>query len=625
MPCTFRIALVSLAVLGNAVSVFGASAPTPAELDGTMPLSDIKPGMKGEWRTTIQGTAIQTFSLEVLGVMQNFIGPQHAVILCQATDPSQIENGPVAGMSGSPVYIDGKLVGAYAYGWTFPKDQAIIGVTPIADMLDVLHQPVAPVLPGRPGLMPSLASTDDTKIVATDAQPASGLQPASGPGQLGDWRVTLGADRLGGRDLGSLLTPLPTPLMVSGVSPRTLAAFKDVLAKRGLQLMDAPGGSTTDGGPPASSLQPGSPMGVVLLDGDFSIYGVGTLTWRQGDKVLAFGHPMFQYGSVDMPLSTAEIVAIFRSYEHSTKLANIGPIVGTISQDRLTAIAGTIGPKPQMIAFSSHVTAADGATHTFTGNLWQNRDFAPSIGAMGLMQSLDSTQQSAQEQTYNIETTVDLDGFPPLKLSQVASGAGAPDEASMDFMDTLDQLMSNPFETPRIHAISFDIKLRDTRLTSSLESVRVDSGQLRAGENLSVTVTLANYRDKSVEQTLEIPIPEFAAGETLTLFLGDAPATEALDRGSARRDFTSLADVVNYLRKGRSRGALYVKLLQSETGLRVSGSSLPGLPPSVEQLYLSPKNVSPGNLTTQTTLWETSIPVPGEFNGHFTMPLHVLP
>lgn len=600
-----------------------------AATDETMPLSDIKPGMKGEWRTTIQGTAIQTFSLEVLGVMQNFIGPQHAVILCQATDPSQIENGPVAGMSGSPVYIDGKLVGAYAYGWTFPKDQAIIGVTPIADMLDVLNQPTAPALPGRPHLSPGLASVNNDSqnnvAAASTTPPDSGLQPASGPGQLGDWRVTLGAENLNGRDLGSLLTPLPTPLMVSGISPRTLAAFKDVLAKRGLSLMDGPGGSATDGGPPASSLQPGSPMGVVLLDGDFSIYGVGTLTWRDGDKILAFGHPMFQAGSVDMPLATAEIVAIFRSYEHSTKLANIGPIVGTISQDRLTAIAGSIGPKPPMIAFTAHVTAADGGTHTFSGNLWQNRDYAPAIGAMGLMQSLDSTLQKSQEQTYSIDTTIDLAGFPPIQLAQIASGPDGEDEVSMDFMDTLDRLMSNPFESPQIKALNFDIKLRDAWQTSSLESVRVNSGQLRAGEKLSVTITLANYRDKSVEQTLEIPIPESAAGETLTLFLGDASSTEALDRGAVRRDFTSLADIVNYVRKDRSRGALYVKLLESQTGLRVSGSSLPGLPPSVEQLYLSPKNVSPGNLTTQATLWETNIPVPGEFNGHFTMPLHVLP
>jgi len=608
--------------------LLAATSGHAATTDGTMPLSDIKPGMKGEWRTTISGTAIQTFSLEVLGVMQNFVGPQHAVILCQATDPSQIENGPVAGMSGSPVYIDGKLIGAYAYGWTFPKDQAIIGVTPIADMLDVLKQPTAPVLPGRPHLSPSLASVNDSSsnVVTTSATaPDSGLQPASGPGQLSDWRVTLGADRLAGRDLGSMLTPLPTPLMVSGISPKVLSTFRDVLAKRGLQLMDGPGGGTSDGGPPASSLQPGSPMGVVLLDGDFSIYGVGTLTWRDGDKILAFGHPMFQYGSVDMPLSTAEIVAIFRSYEHSTKLANIGPIVGTISQDRLTAIAGTIGPKPPMIAFSARVATAEGTTHTFSGNLWQNRDYSPAIGAMGLNQALAGTMEEAHVQTYSVDTTIDLEGFPPIKLSQVASGDGGADEVSMDFMETMDQLMSNQFETPHIRSLNFDIKLHDAWQTSSLESVRVNSGQLRAGEKLSVTITLANYRDKSVEQTLEIPIPESAAGSTLTLFLGDGSSTETLDRGGTRRDFTSLADVVNYVRKGRSRGALYVKLLQSQTGLRVSGSSLLGLPPSVEQLYLSPKNVSPGNLTTQITLWETSIPVPGEFNGHFTMPLRVLP
>jgi hypothetical protein len=195
----------------------------------------------------------------------------------------------------------------------------------------------------------------------------------------------------------------------------------------------------------------------------------------------------------------------------------------------------------------------------------------------------------------------------------------------MDFMDQYDQLMGNPFETPHVRSVDFEVKLHDAWLMSAIEAVRVDSGPPRAGEKYGVTITLSNYRNAPTEQKVLIPIPESAAGENLTLFIGDAGAAEALDRGSSRRDFTSLGDVVGYLRQSRSRGAVYVKLLRSQTGLRVEGSSLPGLPPSVEALYNSPKNITPGNITTQVTLWETSIPVPGEFNGRFTLPVKVLP
>jgi len=601
-----------------------ADISPPAPIDGTLPVADLKPGMKGEWRTSIQGTTVQSFPLEVLGVMQNFSGPQRSIIICQALDPAQMQNGPVAGMSGSPVYIDGKLVGAYAYGFTYSKDQAIIGVTPIADMMEVLSQPNATPLPGRPSPRVVPLSLNGGKAAEQpDAKTTASL--SSLPGDSSDWHVTLGADRLAGRDIGSLMKALPTPLMVSGVSARTLAAFKDVFAKRGVELMAVPGGSAPNGGPPASTLEPGSPMAAVLLSGDFSISGVGTLTWRQGDRIVAFGHPMFDYGAVDLPLATADVVTVVRSYDRSFKLANVGPIVGTISQDRLTGIAGTIGPKPAMTSFKAHVTGLDGTQRTFQGDLWQNRELSPAIGAMGLLESLNTTEQTTQEQTFYINATLDIDGFPPLKLSQVVSGPDGANEAADTFLQQYDQLMNNDFEAPHVRALDFDIKFRDSWLMSSLETVRVDSGPARVGEKLGVTFTLSNYRNAPTEQKLEVPIPQSAAGETLTLFIGDAVAAETLDRGASRRDFTSLADIVNYLRQGRNHGAIYVKLLRSQTGLRVEGDSLPGLPPSVEALYLSPKNVSPGNITTQTTLWETSIPVPGEFTGRFTMPVKVLP
>jgi hypothetical protein len=363
----------------------------------------------------------------------------------------------------------------------------------------------------------------------------------------------------------------------------------------------------------------------MLMTGDFTLSGVGTLTWRDGDRVLAFGHPMFGLGPVAMPLATASIVAVVRALDQSFKLANTGPVVGTIAQDRLTGIGGTLARKPAMTAFHTRVTAPDGKTREFKGEMWENRDYSPMIGAIALLESLTATLQAQEEQTFYVTSTLDLAGYPPLKLTQVASGLDGAVEVAMSFMRQLDTLWSNPFETPQIRAMDFDIKLRDVWLTSTLESVRVDSGEAKAGGTLRVTLTLANYLNASTEQTVEVPIPTSAAGETLTLFLGDASATDELDRGLARGDFTNLGDIVNFLGRQRSQGALYVKLLRTTPGLRVEGASLPALPPSVEALYRSPKNIAPGSALDRATLWETSIPVPGEYTGRYTLPVPVRP
>ncbi|MGA2052341.1 MAG: SpoIVB peptidase S55 domain-containing protein [Opitutales bacterium] len=614
-----RLWRATLLVMAWAAVTRAAAAALPPD---TMPLSEVKPGMKGEWRTVVSGTTVQSYQLEVVGVMQNFTGPRRSIIICEALDPEQMENGPVAGMSGSPVYIDGKLVGAYAYGFPFSKNQALIGVTPIQDMMEVLDAPAATPLPGRPG-PPRFADAGGTSADAGESSIAEA--PVAASAGVGEWHLTEGSERLGNADALESLRPLPTPLLASGISARTLAVFKDEFAKRGLEVMQAPGGAVAGGGPDADQLEAGSAIGVMLMTGDFTMSGVGTLTWRDGDRLLAFGHPMFGFGPVDMPLATASVVTVVRALDQSFKLANTGPVVGTISQDRLTGIGGTLAQKPPMTAFHAQVTAPDGKTREFQGEMWQNRDYTPVIGAMALMESLGSTLQAQQEQTFFVTTTLDIDGYPPVKLEQVGSGLDGATEVAMGFMQLYDTLLNNPFEFPHVRSVNFDIRLRDAWLTSTLEGIRVESGPARAGGTLRVTLTISNYLNVPTEHTLEIPIPDTAAGETLTLFLGDASATDALERGQDRGDFTSLADVVNNLRQQHSRGALYVKLLRAAPGLHVDGADLPALPPSIEALYRSPKNVTPSSPMDQTAIWETSIPMPGEYNGRFTLPVEVKP
>ena len=255
-----------------------------------LPLSEIKAGMRGEWHTVVSGTRIDSFPMEVVGIVENFIGPQRPVIICKALDATNILTGPVAGMSGSPVFIDGKLIGAYAYGFLWPKEQSLFGVTPIEDMLEV-ESNYPPVFKhaGTNGLTRAEAGADP-QWLATPASAAS-LPPLA--------------------TLQSAMKPLPTPLFVSGVSERTLRKFAPQLAGLGLEVMQAPSGRASHN--IDNDLKPGTPVAGVLMSGDFHFAGTGTVTWRKGNRILAFGHPFLQSGPAEMPMASAEILTVVQS------------------------------------------------------------------------------------------------------------------------------------------------------------------------------------------------------------------------------------------------------------------------------------------------------------------------
>ncbi|MGH8024029.1 MAG: hypothetical protein ACRED1_10635, partial [Limisphaerales bacterium] len=344
-----------------------------------MPLADVKPGMKGHWRTVVSGTRIDSFPMEVVGVADNFIGPGRPVIICEGLDATNKLTGPVAGMSGSPVYVDGKLLGAYAYGFVFPHDQDLFGVTPIGQMLEVEKYPPA----SNPWGSEPMAEAAGAGSAQWMAAPAAGLNVPP-----------LAA-------MQSVMKPLPTPLFVSGVSQHTLRMFEPELNKLGLQVMQAPSGSA---GPMTNTdLEPGAAVSGVLMSGDFDFAGTGTVTWRHGNRILAFGHPFMQSGPTEMPMATAQILTVVSSFEESFKLLNIGRVVGTIYQDRLTAIAGEIGRMPRTTHVEIHLTSPSGAARVYQGDMFQNQLFSPVLTAIALEEALSETMESEEKQTIYLE------------------------------------------------------------------------------------------------------------------------------------------------------------------------------------------------------------------------------
>ena len=580
------------------------SAKHSAETE-IMPLSEIEPGMKGVWKTVLSGTTIESFQLEVLGIARNFVGPQRALIICQALDSRLKSMGPVEGMSGSPVYIENRLVGAYAYGNTWAKEQAIIGVTPIEQMLEVLQD-----YPLR----------TETVEVAPKSNGESTWPGRFSEFENGDaWQVSESDGRLRSEEIDLLLRPLPTPLLASGFSERTLKLFQPKFEELGLKILQAPSGSVEDG--TKLDLEPGSPVAAVLMSGDFNIAATGTVTYRNGDTLLAFGHPFFQMGEAQLPMAGAEIITVVQTLPSSFKLSNTGPLVGSIFQDRLTAVAGQIGKVPPMLQVSINTKAPNGRVREFSGNLVEHQMLTPIFASAALMQSLFATMESSEEQTFFVDGTVNLEKRSPIEFRNVASGPSGAAELSMGFLEHLTRLYNNPFGVPRVSSIEFSIEFRNEWLISSLKAVQVENRRVKAGGEIGMSLTLYNYQDESTRHRLSIPVPKgLKSGQQLTVLVADAAEAERVN-GMRQPLVTSLDEIINQWRGTLSKQAVYVKLLQESAGLSFEGERMFDLPPSVRSLYTSPGNNIARQTLNEVTLWETQIPVEGEFRGSYRIPV----
>lgn len=562
-----------------------------------MPLADVKPGMLGEWHTVVRGTRIDSFPMRVVGVADNFIGPGRPVIVCEGLDATNKLTGPVAGMSGSPVYVDGKLLGAYAYGFVFPHDQDLFGVTPIEQMLEVEKYP------------PSSDPWGNDQMA--DAAPAGTPQWLAAPAD-GVNVPSLSA-------MQSLMKPLPTPLFVSGVSQHTLRMFQAELGRLGLAVMQAPSGSA--GSRANVDLEPGAAVSGVLMSGDFDFAGTGTVTWRDGNRILAFGHPFLQSGPTEMPMATAEILTVVSSFEESFKLLNVGRVVGTIYQDRLTAIAGEVGRMPRTTHVEIDLTSPAGSRRVYRGDMFQNQLISPVLTAIALEEALFETMESEEKQTIYLETDMEIEGHGTVRLTDAATEEDGPSLLAMQQLGLYGELLSNPCEFPHVRSLIFHVRLANGFDWSRLNSLSMDRDEVKPGSTLRAVIGLRNYRGEPSAIPISIPIPAELQLSRLQLFVGDADAAMRLDETPMPPK--TLDQVLERLRKRRSHQNICVKLLQNVPGLSVEGQNLPDLPPSVVAQFESPD----ANLRQATlhhvTLWETNFPVSGTFSGQITLPVNI--
>src|SRR5712691_1831112 len=397
-----------LRILGISLSLLAVA--TVASAQATMPLCQIKTGMKGYGLTVFEGSKVEKFDVEIIGVL-NRIGPGQDLILARVDSPVIRRAGVLAGMSGSPIYVDGKVIGALAYAWQFAKEP-VAGITPIDEMLRIAQAGGAATV--LPAAAPRMTGSEFLQTIA------NGKSESFFEKMIGDLAAkqvsTLGAAKR-----------IALPISLSSFAPETVARFGHYLDDMGFVAVpsgaSSPSQTTVSAG--AKQFSPGDPIGAVLLNGDFSVAATGTVTHIEGDRVYAFGHPFLDMGEVSFPMAKSEIVSVMPSLASSFKFANTGEIVGAFEQDRSVGIMGTIGNKADMIPIDLTVEGA-GPPQNYHVNIVRHSLLSPLILAMAADSVVANAQRAAGERTVLLDSEIKLKGFQePIHLRDGWAGAQA--------------------------------------------------------------------------------------------------------------------------------------------------------------------------------------------------------
>src|SRR5487761_910301 len=569
--------LAALAALFFAVPLGATENPV------IFPLSDIHAGMKGVAYTIFAGDQIEKMDVTVLGVLKNAMGPKQDVILVQLSGADVAKTGVVAGMSGSPVYFDGKLAGAVALKiGTFTKD-AIAGVTPIQSMLDIQKAMPAP-------------------SVADNEMPDASLSPAgSQPGAL-PAKVALGD--------GRFLVPIETPLVFSGVMPQTLALFGNQFQAYGMSTM---AGGTSAARPDDAKLQPGDMVGMDLVSGDLALYAGCTVTAIVGDRVFVCGHPLFSFGSVSLPMTRAHVVTTLASSLESTKIMNTGGPIGTIMQDRTTAVVGRLGASPATLPVDVNVTTPEEQRH-FHFNVVQNRKLTPTLVALAAYNGIVSNTAYTDGTTLQLNGQINIAGHPSVELRGMfaPTGAAVPDgyQLAVTVESAFARIFTNPYEQPKVQSVTLNVTSLPQNRWAAIDGAWSNQSEARPGETVRIKVLLRPYRGAPFIQEVPITIPAQAARGSLQILVSDAASLDRMRElfpGAPGGQLQDLNELIRVINRQRQNDSLYVTLLENSPTLLVEDKELPNVPTS--EMNVLDQHRAPGGaqMLFQSVIGEHSV------------------
>jgi len=522
-----------------------------------MTVDQVRAGMKGVAYTVFQGTQPDAMGVEILGVLKDVNGPKSSVILVRLRGERPEYSGVVAGMSGSPVYVDGKLLGALAFRIGQFSKEPIAGVTPIADMLEISE--------------------------LDHSRPADS-QPASAKARAETSRTSAPGDAAGLEQYRDYLTPIDTPIVFSGFSEETLRRFAPQFAEAGVTPVSGIGSADPDGHHPGP-LVPGSAVSAVLIAGDMNVAATCTVTYVDPERLLACGHPLLQFGMVDLPMNKAEVVATLASPLNSFKIINTTEAVGSFVQDRHTGILGRFGKTAEMIPVTLTVRGGT-KSKQFHYQVLNNARLTPVAVMATVFNSLQGVNEYGEEITYRMQGTIKVQGYPDVALRNMFAPleSNTPTAAlvAISLGDRFGRIFDNPYVRPGITGVDLEFDLTRERRWVRLESVRTDVTEARPGDDIVLESVLRPYRGDRLVRQIPIKVPTSTPKGTLRILVSDGDTLDRMRRvAPALSRKMDLASTIAMLNKDHSNTRLYVSLLEANPQAMVEDKVMPALPLSV--------------------------------------------
>ncbi len=565
---SFLLTLIALFIAGAA----SAQAPATTEI---MPLDQVQTGMKGVAYTVFQGVRPEPMDVVVLGVLKNVNGPKGDLILVRLEGKKPEFTGVVAGMSGSPVYLDGKLAGALAFRIGQFSREPIAGVTPIQQMLEIDE------LDSSPG---GDAQTAAPKPQTSKVSSAPAEQPLPG--------------------LANYLTPIETPFVFSGFSEAAVRQFAPQFAAAG--VVPVMGTGSLSGTKQPEPIEPGSAVSAVLVRGDMDISATCTVTYLDPKRLLACGHPLLQFGRVDMPMYKAQVVATLASPLNAFKIVNTTEPVGAFVQDRHTGILGRFGREADMIPVTLTVHGPSRAKE-FHFQVLNNPKLTPAAMMSTVFSALQGMNEYGEDVTYRMRGDIRVDGYPDVTLQDMFAPAdgGTPTGVmvAMSLGERFSRIYDNPYDKPHVDGVNLEVELLRERRSARLESARTDVTEARPGDDIVIEAVLRPYRGERIVANIPVRIPTSTPKGLLRILVSDGDTLDRARRfGMNINRKLDLSSTIALLNKEHVNTGIYVSLLEANPEAMVEDKVMPALP-------LSVMNVMDGMRGTQdmVVLGESSV------------------
>src|SRR5882672_3135358 len=523
------IILAAVSALAQSASKTGQDRPSKTEF---FPVDQVKPGMRAVGYTVFSGAEPKKFEVEILGVLKGFPNPQQNAVVTRLLGDELNHTGVFQGMSGSPVYIDGKLLGAVAFGYQFAKDP-IAGIMPIQYMVDVFDEKQGGDGKGQRSGQPRHVSFSEISFNENSREFGEFVKSVSGAGNSGAQAVSGPSGSLAGILANSqVLTPIATPLAITGVAPEVIARFGPIFQSWGFAPVAGAGSAAeiselkqVD----ANTLKPGSTIIVPLVRGDYSLAAAGTVTYRDGNRIYAFGHPFLSLGVSEFPMHEGEVLTVMSSAATSFKMSVPTAMVGTLRGDRSTGIYGELGVAPRMIPVEVNLKTSRGEDRKYQFDVVADRFLTPLLLQMTMLSTIASTERTIGDSTLQIHGRIKLKGLPDVEIeNRLSSSLNAPLAAAFATSQPVSAIFNSGFKELEFEKLVYDITSRDARSTGQLDHLWINDTDVRPGEKIEIQAFARTDGGGEYVERIPVEIPKDAPVGQLQIVVGDGGSIQAL-------------------------------------------------------------------------------------------------